>query len=187
MVTLELPETVLRSSFHRGFFERGLRDIEYKDLQIVKSYSRKSPFLRSYGFKLDNVKHHCRYTFDDLGLPTYFTIFNRGEIEFERPVNFYRNHFNAYDVLIAVANVISGIYKLPVNELYFESFVDHYLGDEPEKFFEFLKKEWNIALDPTAGYEDFEELVGVIVLHLKRGEIKDPRKQMEEDSVAGDQ
>lgn len=184
MVTLELPEAVLKSAFHRGFFERGLRDVDYKDLKIVKTYSKKSPFVRSYGFKLDNVKHHCRYTFDDLGLPTYFTIFDHGEIEFERAINFYRNHFNAYDVLISVANVISGLYQLPVNELDFDSFVDHYLGEEPEKFFGYLKAEWNIALDPGADYEDFDDLVGVIVLHLKRGEIKDPRRSVEEDSVA---
>ncbi len=174
----------MKSSFHRGFFERGIKDAEYKDLQIVKSYSRKSPFVRSYGFKLENEKHHCRYTFDDLGLPTYFTIFDHGEIEFERAINFYRNHFNAYDVLISLANVISGLYKLPVSELYFESFVDYYTGDDPATFFNFLRDSWNISIDENADYEDFDDLVGVIVLHLKREQIKDPRKTIEEDSVA---
>ncbi|WOK05767.1 hypothetical protein [Imperialibacter roseus] len=175
MALPDLPDRVLNSSFHRDFFARGLQEVDYQDLQILKVYTSRSLFAKSYGFKLGGQRHHCRYTFDELGLATQFTIFERGSIEFERRIDFYRNKFTPNDILISLANVISGIYKIPVGGLFFNSRVDGYLDGLPARLFDFLADEWNIDLGDNREFDDFEELVGTLVLFLKTQRVKDPR------------
>lgn len=175
MALPDLPDSVIRSPFHKGFFNRGLQDVDYDRLRIVKTYSSKSLFARSYGFRLGEVRHHCRYTFDELGLPTHFTLFNLGKIEFERPINFYRNKFTPNDVLISLANVVSGIYRVPVDDLYFDSLLADYVDGLPSRLLDFLKDDWNIDLSASMECDDFEELVGVMILLFKKEQPKDPR------------
>ncbi|MEQ9374397.1 MAG: hypothetical protein RIG68_04440 [Imperialibacter sp.] len=175
MALPDLPDRVLNSSFHRGFFDKGLGEVDYQQLRIIKVYSSRSLFAKSYGFKLGALRHHCRYTFDELGMATQFTIFERGTIEFERRIDFYRNKFTPNDILISLANAISGIYKVPVGELYFNSTVGEYLDGLPSRLFDFLADDWNIDLGDNREFDDFEELVGTLVLFLKAQRVRDPR------------
>ncbi len=174
MVLPDLPDKVLKGSFHGRFFDRGLQDIDYRSLRVVKIYTRKSLFVKSYGFKLGSIRHHCRYTFNELGQATNFTLFDKGQSIFERPIDFYRRKFTSNDVLISLANIISGLYKVPVNDFYFDSLIEDYVDGVPAHLFEFLEKEWNIHLGANWEYDDFEELVETLMIYLKSNNVNDP-------------
>jgi hypothetical protein len=171
----DLPDRVLNSAFHRGFFDRGLQEVNYEELRVVKIYTSSSLFAKSYGFKWGDLKHHCRYTFDELGLPTHFTMFDRGHIDFERRIDFYKDRFTPNDILISLANAISAIYRIPVDGLFFDSLVADYTEGLPCRLVEFLRDDWNIELGSDAEFEDFGELVGMLVLLLKTQKVRDPR------------
>jgi hypothetical protein len=45
----------------------------------------------------------------------------------------------------------------------------------PARLFDFLAGDWNIDLADNKEFDDFEELVGTLVLFLKTQKVKDPR------------
>ncbi|MFW6017162.1 MAG: hypothetical protein ACOCRK_12045, partial [bacterium] len=75
------------------------------------------------------------------------------------------SNISKYYTIISLANIISGLYKVSVQDLYFDSYINEYVKSDYELLYEHIEKGIGVKLLPI--HETFQDLVNNIHGFLK--------------------
>jgi hypothetical protein len=77
----------------------------------------------------------------------------------------YGKRVSLYDLIFSLANVIGGLYQVPIVDLYFKSIISEYVK-EKKKLYQHIEEELKIQLDDQ-DHKTLEDLADDIKWHLK--------------------
>lgn len=104
---------------------------------LVKSYYPKSYFIKEIGFLDGEAKVGHWFHFNPNGLLCRTEAYFDGSCDTQDIE--YLGKVSRYDLVFAVANIIGGLYRCSIQDIYFKSNLRAYIGENPELFYKHIE------------------------------------------------
>jgi hypothetical protein len=143
---------------------KGIIALHEPDTTMHKVYHPQSHFIKEFGFKQGERKIGVWYYFTDKGL--MHKSERHGEETICTELDF-SGKVSRYDIIFSLANMVGGLYKCSLEQLYFKSKIQPYIADNPDLFYNHLKTHLRIdPIDKTC--YTFESLIEDLHSSLRR-------------------
>jgi hypothetical protein len=141
-----------------------------------KSYHTDSSFIQVCGYSNNHAERMGLWIyFDANGFVSHTEDYKNGVCQRNQNVSFEKgaSAYGGYDVMFSLANVIGGLYKVSIADLYFDSFISDYVQSSLELLYAHIEQHLKIKFYDY-DYRTFQELVDDIKWRLNGNHGKFP-------------
>lgn len=165
--SLNLSEDIRNEPVFLEYFNRDsiIDNYNVDKLNFQKEYYKNSFFIKSCGYTKRKKKIGTWLYFNKYGFVEKTGYhYENGKNEYERVV--FNHNVSRYDILFSIANIVSSLYQVSIENLYFKSKLHDYILEGSEKLFDYLAEYLKI---PFHDYEldTFEQLNEIVLWYLK--------------------
>lgn len=162
-----LTGDIINETVFLEYFDKFVELNDY-NLKFEKNYHQKSCFIKSCGYMYKNLKIGYWIYFDNNGFVSKHIYHDEDGSSTVNDI-ILDDSISRYFILFSIANIISAIYQVSIQDLYFRSALDDYMDDNAEKLFKYLEKHLNIH-SHDYDLNIFEQLNDVVLWYLKGNE-----------------